>query len=307
MSTPPLRRRCRTSSLPGLFLVVVAAGIFGRISLSGLFSPDIQKLKDRRNIEALAHVLDNPDPELQYRAAEALGDLGDPAGVGPLVAAMSRSDYSGVRWQAAGALSKIGDPAVGPLISLLRHEDEDVRWQAAIALGEIRNPDAIEPLIALFNDRDRYVRSRAAIAVSIIGDPAIDRLIAVLREGDPANRWAAAIALGRTCSGRAVDPLIAALTDPAREVRAAAASGLSTIGEPATGPLLRFLKFTSGSQRIEGVRTLAALRAADAIEPLIQLLERAKNGEEAEIAEALDTILSSQLTPVATEPEQEKP
>ena len=52
---------------------------------------------------------------------------------------MTRSEYSGVRWKSAQALSKIGDTAVGLLIPLLQHPDDDIRWQAAIALGEIGN------------------------------------------------------------------------------------------------------------------------------------------------------------------------
>ncbi|MEI8332220.1 MAG: HEAT repeat domain-containing protein [Methanomicrobiales archaeon] len=70
---------------------------------------------------------------------------------------MKRDEFSGVRCKAREALSKIGDPAVDPLIAALQYPDEDVRWKAAIALGEIGNLDAIAPLISLLANDDRYV------------------------------------------------------------------------------------------------------------------------------------------------------
>ena len=39
----------------------------------------------------------------------------------------------GVRWRAALALGDIGEPAVKPLIRALKEHDQDVRWLAALA------------------------------------------------------------------------------------------------------------------------------------------------------------------------------
>jgi HEAT repeat protein len=267
-------------------------------ALFGLFGPNIGKLKERRNISGLALALEDKDPEVQYRAAEALGDIGEEKSVGQLIAAMTRSEYSGVRWKAAEALSKVGDPAVGSLITLLRHPDEDVRWQAAIALGEIGNPDGIEPLIVLLRDVDRYVRSRAAVALCLIGRPALPRLIEVLKNGTIMARCGAAASLGQTKDPDVIESLIGALADPENEVKVEAAAALAAIGKPATGSLIKFLKFTGGERRVEVVRALGQLQVSDAIEPLIQILETADDRERQEVADALDAILAAEVRPM---------
>jgi HEAT repeat protein len=273
-------------------IVVVLSGLFG------LFNPNIGKLKEKRNISGLALALEDKDPEVQYRAAEALGDIGEEKSVSPLIAAMTRSEYSGVRWKAAEALSKIGDPAVGSLTPLLQHPDDDVRWQAAIVLGEIGNTDAIEPLIFLMEDEDRYVRSRAAVALGLIGKPAVKRLINVLKDGSVRTRCGAASALGQIKDPDAFEPLINALIDPETEVRVEAAAALAAIGKPATGSLIQFLKFSGGERRVEVVRALGQLHASDAIEPLVQILENADDRERQEVADTLDAILAAEVRPM---------
>ena len=288
-----LQHREKPRSRDVHFTTVVAMSAF-----LGLFGPNIGKLKERRNMSGLAQALEDKDPEVQYRAAEALGNIGDTKSVGPLITAMTCSEYSGVRWKAAEALSKIGDPAVGPLISLLQHPGDDVRWQTAIALGEIGDPEAVEPLIALMKDRDRYVRSRAAVALGLIGKPAIHRLKDVLKNGTVTARCGAAAALGRTKDPEAIEPLINALADPEPEVRVDAASALAEIGRPAASSLIQFLKYTGGERRVEVVRALGQLHDADAIEPLVQILENAGDPERQEVADALDAILAAEVGPM---------
>ena len=48
-----------------------------------------------------------------------------------------RHNNLGVRWRAALALGDLGEPAVKPLIRALKEHDQDVRWLAALALGKI--------------------------------------------------------------------------------------------------------------------------------------------------------------------------
>ena len=55
------------------------------------------------------------------------------------------------RWKAAEALGRIGDPAaVAPLIDTLWDDDARVRLKAAWALGMIGDPDALRPLQRLY-------------------------------------------------------------------------------------------------------------------------------------------------------------
>lgn len=189
----------------------------------------MEDLRKEKDMEGLIKALGHDDPDVQYMAVEALGDLRDPAVIPALVHMLSEDKYSAVRWKSAEALSKIGKESVGPLVGLLRHPDEDVRWKAAIALGEIRDPRAIDPLIELLHDDDRYVKGRAAVALGMIGQPAVDPLIQALAGGDGSLRWGAAIALGEIGDPRAMAPLIRALGDKYENVRSEALASLKAM------------------------------------------------------------------------------
>jgi HEAT repeat protein len=64
------------------------------------------------------------------------------------------------------------------------------------------------------------------------------------------------------------------------------------MGEPAIAPLIRFLKYSEGTVRIEVMTALGELHASDAIEPLVQMLEKADEEERRAIAATLDSILT---------------
>jgi HEAT repeat protein len=286
----------RMSKITLLFILL--SGISLSDQLKNIFSSrnSIPGMKSARDVRGLIRLLKHRDLDVQYGAAEALGEIGDSGAVEPLIAALKNDAYSGVRWKAAEALSKIGAPAVEALIGALRHDDDDVRWKAAIALGEIGDSRAIEPLIILLCDEDRFVKSHAALALGAIGEPAVNPLLSALREGDGNLRWGAAIALGKIRDPRAIEPLIQA--DKYENVRAESASSLAAMGKPALGPLLQFLKFSDGPERIEVVAALGELHDTDAIQPLIQMLENADEDERKAIADALDAILIPTIEPL---------
>ncbi|OPY37391.1 MAG: putative lyase [Methanoregula sp. PtaU1.Bin051] len=279
--------------------VILVLGLFDRLQESFLTVSGIRRLQKSRDIRALVAALTHPDADIQYEAVSALGEIRDPATVGPLARLFTSEGFTAVRWKVAEALVRIGPPAVEPLIAALSHPDDDVRWKAAVALGEIGDTKAIEPLIRLLSDTDRFVKGRAALALGMIGEPAVDPLIRALKEGDGNQRWGAAIALGRIKDIRAVEPLIRALADKYENVRAEAAASLAAIGQPAVAPLIRFLKYTDGTARVEVMNTLGDLQAAEAIEPLIQMLERATDEERRTIAGVLDVILTPSAEAIA--------
>jgi HEAT repeat protein len=140
---------CAQKKKPEFFLVVLVVGLsfLERFNRAGFFGTDVKKLKDSGDVPGLISALIQNDPQVQYDAAEALGELGDKRAVGPLITELKNNELSGVRWKAAEALSRIGAASVDELIGVLQHEDDDVRWKAAIALGEIGDPKAIGPLI----------------------------------------------------------------------------------------------------------------------------------------------------------------
>ena len=288
----------RMSRITLLFILVSGISLFDQ--LKNIFSSrdSIPGMKAARDVRGLIRLLKHRDLDVQYGAAEALGEIGDSGAVEPLIAALKNDEYVGVRWKAAEALSKIGAPSVEALIGALRHPDDDVRWKASIALGEIGDPRAIGSLISLLCDEDRFVKSHAALALGTIGEPAVNPLIRALHEGDGNLRWGAAIALGKIRDPRAIEPLIHALADKYENVRAESATSLAAMGKPALEPLLRFLTLSDGPARLEVVTALGELHDTDAIQPLIQFLENADEDERKAIADALDAILIPTVEPL---------
>jgi len=57
------------------------------------------------------------------------------------------------------------------LVERLLDENEGVRWGAAEALGRLGDPRAVEPLIDTLWDDDARVRLKAAWALGMLGDP----------------------------------------------------------------------------------------------------------------------------------------
>ena len=108
----------------------------------------------------------------------------------------------------------------------------------------------------------------AASVAESDADPAT-ALILSLKTGDDAARAEAAIRLGELRSGRAVEPLIAALSDKAPVVRGAAANALGKLGSSrAALPLCALLRDPRPKVRALAARALGALGDPRALAPL---------------------------------------
>lgn len=106
--------------------------------LFGLFGPpNIEKLKEKGDVEGLIKALRHDDGVVRLRAQSALADL--------------------------------GDMVVEPLIAALEDKESSVRGGAAGALGDLRDARAVEPLIAALKDKEYWVREAAAVALRRIG------------------------------------------------------------------------------------------------------------------------------------------
>ena len=177
--------------------------------------PDTARLRAACDVSGLIMALgDRQDWHVRHDAAAALGEVGDPRAVEPLIACL-RDPSEAVCDVAGWALGEIGDArAVEPLIAALRDSDGEVRGNVAGALGRIGDPRAVEPLIAALEGQSRFHRLAAALPLGEIGDPrAVEPLIAALADKDPLLRSAVATALGKLGDPRAVEPLVLALRD----------------------------------------------------------------------------------------------
>lgn len=134
------------------------------------------------NIPALINDLQNPDPAVSGKANLELIRIGEPA-VPPLIE-MLKSDDVRFRTLAATALWGMGEKgraAVPALASLLGDKEASVRVAAAMAL-ENMGPDAaaaVPALIPALRDRDGKVRQWAAKALGKIG-PAAEKAVPAL-------------------------------------------------------------------------------------------------------------------------------
>ena|SRR5215469_802711 len=106
---------------------------------STLLLEALGRLRDPRAVAPLVTALTQKNPHLRQAAATALGLIGDLRAVGPLIDAfrvVSGDTEDVTAWlDAAEALARIGEPAVGPLIAALADENWLVRTSSAIALG----------------------------------------------------------------------------------------------------------------------------------------------------------------------------
>jgi hypothetical protein len=207
--------------------------------------PDIDALERNGDADRLIRLLTDPDPDIQWKAAEALGRMGEPAAR----KLMERTHHVNRAFR-IGAIEALADirerKAVAKLTDLLlTDESAEVRWASAIALGEIGDAEAIPVLIGSLRDPDKYVRYGATLALDQLGwiaatpedhgyylaaaqrwddiltapDIPAGPLIHHVRDADPAVRARAVEILGKLRTPDAEAACETVLKDPSGEVR----------------------------------------------------------------------------------------
>jgi HEAT repeat protein len=286
--------------------------------------PDVAKLEARRDVLGLIKALGfQKDPQLRCHAAEALGRCSDPRAIEPLLEALADQDAD-VRSGSAKSLGLLhATEAVEPLLNALEDENHGVRASAARSLGALADARAVVPLVIALRDGYAAVREASSDSLGSIGAPALDLLISALKDSDGAVRKGASEALivmgGPACEAlvaalrdpqlrgiaggmlgqiggtRAVEPLVAALSDDNDQVSRAAADTLDLlawspdsgeggaaywaakgqwqkcveIGRPAVEPLIGALKHHDPAVRQLAARALGDIGDTRAVEPLI--------------------------------------
>ena len=71
---------------------------------------------------------------------------------------------------ASGHGDRLDAVAIEPLIAALKDEHESVRWFAAEALGKLGDPRGVEPLEEMLDDKDADVREAARKALKKLCD-----------------------------------------------------------------------------------------------------------------------------------------
>lgn len=195
-----------------------------------------EQVKDEIDIQI--DLLKDPDWVVRREAAITLGEMGDERCVEPLALALRDGDWQ-VRDAAIEGLGQIGSPAVDMLLKLVR--DWEIRKSVIKALGKIRDERVLDPLMTQL--RNDEFKEDATDALVELGEPAVPRLVAALKDKDEFVRKHAVIALGRIKAEDAIDPLIGMLQDADWFTRLTAAAALEAIGHErgraAIRPLLK--------------------------------------------------------------------
>jgi HEAT repeat protein len=239
---------------------------------------------DVRAVDPLLEALRGDNYYLRKAAVSALGRIGDARAVQPLVAALHEDEDNlsptGNYWffqqEVGRSLASIGEPAVESLIGVLS-EGGNVRKAASEALASIGEPagaklrvasdsgeknvkktarkilekieknarengngaigEHLRPVLRwCFKDlvgKDDEQRSTASMVLGWVGGTdAVLPLVDALGNNNKKVRAASAYALGRIGDIRAVETLEEALNDKEKEVRESAAQALGWIGNP---------------------------------------------------------------------------
>ena len=208
----------------------------------------------------VAALLDHLNPVVRRAAGKTLALIMDTSTVPDLLHALLNDEDTVVRGSAVGALAKMGEASVPALLSILADpiRSESTKGHAAWAIGFI-GAEAAPFLESAIRSDSIDVRCAAVGAIANLaqqGDErAVQLLIATLSDVDPNVRSEAASAIGTMAYLPALPNLITALGDPDGEVRRTAAVSLGKLGDRSAIPALEVLL----TDDLEPVRVLAKL------------------------------------------------
>ena len=112
----------------------------------------LSRIKDPSTVEALLPLVEHPDTNIAQAAIEALGALKAREAVPALIHRLDADLW--LQFAAVAALGEIGDPrAVGPLLDAI--PNEMLSEPAVEALGRIAAPESLPRMLALLADHDR--------------------------------------------------------------------------------------------------------------------------------------------------------
>lgn len=283
----------------------------------------------------LTKLVTDLEPRVRRRAALAIGRVGLPAGIQPLIAALSDTDPE-VREMAAFGLGLIGDVVAAPALlnALAGDASPVVRGRAAEALGQIdaKEKDQVRPDArrevgeAIARMVAEYARSAAVTSMQADDEtwPAAPEaeafrlgVYALVRLGtyeplaaavlDPGGRptaswWPVAYAFGRINDPRAQPVLVQLLKSPGKYSAAFAARGLGGIKDSTSvDSLVVLLKAANTPQEVivSSVRALASIGDRRAAAPLATLvLETGDPNVRVEAVKALGTLQAADGLPV---------
>ena len=201
-------------------------------------------------IDLLATLTSDPDLDVRRNAAFALGEIGDAAGVTPLLT-LARDAHPDVAAEAVEALAKLAaSVTVDRFREFTSSPLEAVRARAIRYLFRFDTDEASALASSALEDSSAVIRREAAYTLSRRAyAPARPRLELMLSDPDALTRTYAARALSRIADPASLPHLITAMRDPNPWVRTESVRGVAAIAakDPSA---LRTGSFTEDSLRV---------------------------------------------------------
>jgi HEAT repeat protein len=233
---------------------------------------------------------------VRSRAALALGKIGDPKTIQPLLGALKDNEDE-VRIAACLALGMFKDPATFDALTSVLLDDPkiEVRQAAAKALGNTQHPAALPYLMEALHDsywwyEREYAAGDLLFAIEKMGPVAINPLIEALQDREGTVRKFAATLLGKSGDARAIEPLGMALYDLHHEVGKAASQALARLGIPAVDVLVEALSDPEMWIRIHAVHALATIRDPRVVLILLQMLNDPEREVKKQVIQSLGEL-----------------
>ena len=175
--------------------------------------------------------LQDENPEVRFRAARALGQIGDPAVMPTLILTLNEPErFSTIRM--ANVLVSVGAEISESIVASFEELKPGARVAVLDVLSSIGSVETGPWLRERLKDDDSNVRSRAARALGAIGDLfAGPMLVDALKDPEWPVRAGAAKALATLRYAPSVPDLCVALRDSEWWVRSNAAESLRAMGE----------------------------------------------------------------------------
>ena len=173
---------------------------------------------------------------------------------------------------------------VGPLLFAIKDVDTAVRCAAARALGRFRDRRATEPLIQMLRDAIPLARGAAAETLGRLGDPqAMNWLVAALRDNDPQVR---------TIASRSLEKLGWRPDTDSQLVLQILAMGnrhqIVALGADAIEPLLEVLETGAPHKQLEAVKALGEINEPRAVPAVLRALNKSSPAVRIAALEALE-------------------
>ncbi|ACK68422.1 HEAT domain containing protein (plasmid) [Rippkaea orientalis PCC 8801] len=254
--------------------------------------------KDQSILKSLVECLGDTRGMTRLRAAQTLGEIGQPATPFLLDALANHSNVV-VRRAAAKTLTLIADPQTIPQLieSFLNDEDTVVQGSSVGALARMGEA-GVFPLLNILGSPDvpESAKGHAAWALAFIGPQAKQHLNQAVSHDSPVVRAAVVGAIAKVAASEPdqelLDILVNSLSDPDSNVRCETAAVLGNLTyQPAIPKLVELLHHVD-----EETRKSAALSLMKIGDPqVIEALREANNSESATTVQSIIKLAISQL------------